>query len=100
VRPLLVVEGDEGVEHRLQLLEGDRLLRLSAQPGLHGLLEALDLAAGGGMAGLGVLLPHVEASELSLEAVAASLAAREAGGEDHRPKRAEDERSAPSPPPR
>src|SRR5215472_1076387 len=80
---LLVVELDEGVEHRLQADEGVRLLRLSAQPLLHRLLEALDFAAGGGVVGAGVLLLDVEASQLGLQAVATALAARESGGEDH-----------------
>jgi hypothetical protein len=47
------------------------------------LLEAFDLAAGGGVVGWGVLLADVEAAELGLEAVAPALAAGEAVGEDH-----------------
>ena len=83
MRSLLVVEQDEGAEHDLQLVVGGRLLGLGAQPLLHRLLEALDLAAGGGVVGAGVLLVDVEAAELGLQTVAAALAAGEAGGEDH-----------------
>jgi hypothetical protein len=53
---LLVVLVGDGVEQCLQ--RGDRggLLRLGAEPLLQGLLEPFDLAAGGGVAGAGVLL--------------------------------------------
>jgi len=49
--------------------------------------EPFDLAAGGGVAGSGVLLDDAEAVELDFEAVAAAGAAQaaagQAGGEDH-----------------
>jgi hypothetical protein len=48
---------------------------LGAQPVLHRLLEALGLAAGGGVVGSRVLLDHVPGTELLLEAVAATAAA-------------------------
>ena len=53
------------------------------EPLLHGLLEAFDLAAGGGVVRAGVLLGDAEAASSCLEAVAAAAAAGEAGGEDH-----------------
>jgi hypothetical protein len=56
---------------------------LGAQPGLHGLLDAFDLAAGGGVVWPGVLLHYVHAAQFGLEAVAATLAAGQAGGEHH-----------------
>ena len=74
VGSLFVVDGDERVEQALQL--EDRLgWWLAGQPGLEGLLEAFDLAAGGGVVGLGVLLDHAEGTEFGLEAVAAGFAA-------------------------
>ena len=64
---------------------GDRggLVGLGAQPRFQGLLEAFDLAAGGGVVGSGVLLDDAEAAQFGLEGVAAALAAGEAGGEHH-----------------
>ena len=50
---------------------------------IEGLLEAFDLAAGGGVVGAGVLLGHAEASEFGLQGVAAALAAGKARGKDH-----------------
>jgi hypothetical protein len=44
---------------------------------------AFDLAAGGGVVGSGVLLADAEAAQFGFEAVAASAAAGEAGGEHH-----------------
>ena len=83
MRSPLVVDGGEGVQHLLQLAEGGWLARLGAEPVLHGLLEALDLALGLGVAGLAVLLGDAQAAQLVLEGVAAALAARQAGREDH-----------------
>jgi hypothetical protein len=79
----LVVVVDELVEQGLELADGRRLAALGAEPAFEGLLEAFDLAAGGGVVGSGVLLDDAEAAEFGLEAVAAPLAAGEAGGEDH-----------------
>jgi hypothetical protein len=63
---LLVVEGAKEVKEGLELDERGWLAVLSAQPAEHGLLEAFDLSAGGGVVGSGVLLADVEASELGL----------------------------------
>ena len=62
----------EPVEQGMQLSEGGRLPALAGQPGLKGLLEAFDLAAGGGVVGAGVLLGDPEHGELGLERVAAA----------------------------
>ena len=80
---MVVVLVGEGVEQGLQLVDGGGLGGLGAEPFLHGLLEAFDLAAGGGVVGAGVLLHHVQASQFVLEGVAAAFAAGQAGGEDH-----------------
>ena len=58
---------------------------LGAEPVLHGLLEAFDFAAGGGVVGLGSFSGRVPVAELFLELVAAALAsvAGEAGCVDH-----------------
>jgi hypothetical protein len=78
-----VVEGDEPLEQRLQGGQVGGLGGLGAQPVLHGLLEAFDLAAGGGVVGSGVLLHDVESAQLVLQGVAAALAAGKTGGEHH-----------------
>ena len=83
VRAAVVVLVDEGVEQGLQLGDRGGLVGLGAEPVLHGLLESLDLAAGGGVAGSGVLLDDVQASELVLEGVASAAAAGEPDGVDH-----------------
>ena len=85
VGPVLVVLGAEAVEQGLQLGDGGGLVGLGAQPVLEGLLEAFDLAAGGGVVGSAVLLDDVPGAELLFEAVAAALAseAGEADGVDH-----------------
>ncbi len=62
VRALVVVGRDEGVDEGLQLGEGGRLVGLGEQPFLQRLLEAFDLAAGGGVVRAGVLLHHVAAA--------------------------------------
>jgi hypothetical protein len=62
VRALLVVEVDEDLEQGLELGGGGGL-GLSAQPGLEGLLEAFDLAAGGRVVGPGVLLGDTQADQ-------------------------------------
>ncbi|MDZ4235169.1 MAG: hypothetical protein U1C73_15730 [Dietzia sp.] len=66
---VVVVDLDEGVELVLQLGDGCRG-RLGSEPLLHGLLEALDLAAGGGVVGSAVLLADAQFDEFVLEAVA------------------------------
>jgi hypothetical protein len=83
VRPVAVVGVDEGVDQRLQLGQGGRLNPLGLQPLLQGLLEPLDLPAGGRVVGSGVLLEHAQGAELVLEAVAAARAAGEPGGKHH-----------------
>src|ERR687883_62426 len=59
------------------------LVRLGAQPVLHGLLETFDLAAGGGVVRAGVLLPDAQASQLGLQLRAAAFPAGEPDGVDH-----------------
>ena len=83
MRPAGVVDAGEGVQQGLELGEGGGLVRLGAEPVLHGLLEALDLALGLGVVRLAVLLLDAEAAQLVLEGVAAAFAAGQAGGEDH-----------------
>jgi hypothetical protein len=68
----VVVEVDEGVQEGLQLGDGAWLVGLGGEPGLHGLLESLDLPAGGRVVRAGVLLDDVEPLEFGLEAVAAT----------------------------
>ena len=75
MRPLLVVGEAEGVELGLQLGEVGRR-RLPPEPALEGLVEALDLALGLGMARRPVLLADAEVGEQVLEAVAAAGEAR------------------------
>ena len=84
VRAPVVVGGDERVEQGLQLADRGGLVGLGGQPLLHGLLESLGFAAGGGVVGAGVLLHHAQAPQLGLEGVAAAFAAGVAGGVDHR----------------
>jgi hypothetical protein len=83
--PVVVVGAPEPVEQRLQFVDRERLVGLGGQPVLEGLLEALHLAAGGGVAGSGVLLDHAPEPELVFESVAAAAAweARVADGVDH-----------------
>src|SRR5512133_3981416 len=52
----------EPVEQGLQVPDRGGLVGLGAQPGLHGLLEAFDLAAGGGVVRAGVLLGDAQAA--------------------------------------
>ena len=59
VRAVVVVVLGERIEQGLQLCHGPRLGGLGAQPLLQGLLEPLDLPAGGGVVGSGVLLDDV-----------------------------------------
>ena len=78
---MVVVDLDEGVELGLEFGNRSRG-RLGAVPFLHGLLEAFDFAAGGGMVGSGVFLPDAEFHQFVLESVAGrSAAVGEAGGE-------------------
>jgi hypothetical protein len=67
----------------LELEDRGRLRCLRGQPTLEGLVEALDLPAGRRVVRPRVLLSHPEADQFGFEAVAAALAARESGGEDH-----------------
>jgi len=60
VRAPLVVLLVEGGEEGLEFGDGGRLVGLCAEPLLHRLLEALGLAAGGGVARSGVLLGDPE----------------------------------------
>ena len=78
VRPGVVVGGGERVELGLQCAQGTGRW-LGAQPLLHGLLEALDLALGLGVVGASVLLVDAEDDQLTLEGVGA---VQESGGED------------------
>ena len=55
----------------------------AASQRLEGLVEAFDFAAGGRVVRSRVLLDDTEAVEEVFEAVAAALAAGQAGGEDH-----------------
>ena len=83
---VVVVLLDEGVEKGLEVIDRGGLLRLCAEPLLHRLLEALDLALGLGVVGVPVLLDHPESAQLGLEAVAgagALLALGEPGREHH-----------------
>ena len=84
VRPLVVVDGGEGVQEGLELGEGGWLGGLGGEPGLEGLPEAFDLALGLRVGGPAVLLLDAEAAQFGFEAVAAAAPARESGGE-HQP---------------
>jgi hypothetical protein len=59
---VLVVDLHELLQQQSQLLNGSGLDGLGAEPVLRGLLDAFDLAAGGGMVRAGVLLHDVEAA--------------------------------------
>ena len=59
-----------------------RLAGLGAEPSFQRLLEAFDLAAGGGMVRAGVLLHDVALAQFGLECGAAATAAGEADGVD------------------
>jgi len=82
VRPLVVADSGEAVQEGLELGEGGGLRGLGAEPVLEGLLESLHFPLRLGMAGAAVLLLHSEPSQISLEAVAAALAAGESCRED------------------
>ena len=79
----VVVLGPEPVDQALQLVGGAGLLGLGAEPVLHRLLEAFDLAAGGGVVGPGVLLHDVQSAQFGLEVGSAAAAAGEPYGVDH-----------------
>ena len=83
MRAVGVVDAGEGVQQGLEPGEGGGLVRLGAEPVLHRLLEAFDLALGQGVVRLAVFLLDAEAAQFVLEGVAAASSAREAGGEDH-----------------
>ena len=76
----MVVDAGEGVELVLEFGDGPGAW-LGAEPSFEGLLEAFDLAAGGGVVGPGVLLGDLETGEFGLEAVASASSAGEVGGE-------------------
>ena len=59
--PLVVLDG-EGVQQPLEVGDGGALVGLGAQPLLHGLLEAFDLALGLRVPGAAVLLVHTQAA--------------------------------------
>jgi hypothetical protein len=82
-RALGVADAGEGVQQGLEAGEGVGLVRLGAEPVLHGLLESFSFPLGLGVVGLAVFLGDAEAAQLVLEGVAAALAAGQAGGEDH-----------------
>jgi hypothetical protein len=67
VRPSLVVLLGEGVQQGLEAGDGGGLVGLGAQPFLHGLLEAFDLALGLGVPGAAILLVHTQSAELGLQ---------------------------------
>ena len=81
--PVVVVVVDEGVEQGLELADRRRLTGLCSEPLLHGLLEALDLPAGGRVVRSGVLLHDTESVQLGLEGVAAVRSSSQSGGEHH-----------------
>src|SRR3954451_5364065 len=62
VGAVVVVVVDEGVEEGLQLGNRGGLVGLGAEPSFEGLVEAFDLAAGGGVVGPRVLLADSEAA--------------------------------------
>ena len=78
----VVVFVDEVVELGLQLGDGGGA-GLVAEVLFEGLVEAFDLAAGGGVIRGGVDLDDAQAADFVLECVAATFAAGESGGEDH-----------------
>jgi hypothetical protein len=75
VRALAVVDAGEGVQQGLELGRGGGLVRLCAEPVLHGLLESFNLALGLGVVRLAVLLGDAEAAQFVLECVAVAPAA-------------------------
>jgi hypothetical protein len=83
VRPLAVVDHGEPVEEYLELGEGGGLGVLGGEPVLEGLLEPLDFALGLGVVRLAVFLGDAQSAQFVFEAVAASFAAGQAGGEHH-----------------
>ncbi len=76
---MAVVDLDEGVELGLQCGDGGGA-GLAGEPFFESLVEALDFAAGGGVARGGVDLNDAEAVQFVLKVVAAAFAAGEAGG--------------------
>jgi hypothetical protein len=62
VGALLVVDGHELVQQLLELDQAGGLVGLSGEPLLEGLLEPLDLAAGGGLVRAAVFLLDVAAA--------------------------------------
>ena len=84
VRPFVVIDGGEGIQEGLQLADRGRLGGLGAEPVLQGLLKPLHFPLGLRVTGLAVLLPHPEAAQFGLEAVAAAPPAGESRRE-HEP---------------
>jgi hypothetical protein len=82
VRPLVVVDGGEGVEEGLELADRGGLGGLGAEPVLQRLLEPLHFALGLRVAGLAVLLLDPQTAQLGFEAVAATPPAGESCRED------------------
>jgi len=82
VRPLEVVDVNEGVELALKLADcvGSGL---RSQPFLECLLESFDFSTLPQVVGSGVLLFNTQRYEQGFEAVTAAFAARESGGEVH-----------------
>lgn len=78
-----VVVVPEPIEQGLQLADGGRWVGLGPEPFLHRLLEAFDLAAGGGVVRPRVFLHDVVPSEFVFEMVASAAPAGVPGGEHH-----------------
>ena len=74
----MVVDRGELVEQVLELGDGGGLLWLGAERLFEGLLEAFDLAAGGGLVGAAGFLLDVATAQLRLQGVAAAAAAGKA----------------------
>ena len=82
MRAAVVVFVDEGVELGLQFGDGVGA-GLAGEPAFEGLVEAFDLAAGGGVVGGGVDLDDAQVVQFCFQGVAAAFAAGKAGGEHH-----------------
>jgi hypothetical protein len=76
---VVVVGLDEGIELGLKFGEGGGA-GVAGEPFFEGLVESLDLAAGGGVVGAGVDLSDPEAVYFVFKAVASAFASGEPGG--------------------